>query len=133
MKKAKKEKKRAHVFKNYAPTYNAEILNCFNPEPQLKNNELRGIKFVIALVFILKNNNNNNNNKRGKDKTNDSIYSTIMTKIWKYEVEGSGWTTDSMIQQNINVSKYKLLSDTNYIILPKELYNSQKGLKCSKY
>ena len=56
-----------------------------------------------------------------------------MTKIWKYEVEGSGWTTDSMIQQNINVSKYKLLSDTNYIILPKELYNSQKGLKYSKY
>ena len=56
-----------------------------------------------------------------------------MTKIWKYEVEGSGWTTDSMIQQNINVSKYKLLSDTNHIILPKELYNSQKGLKYSKY
>ena len=75
MKKAKKEKKRAHVFKNYAPIYNAEILNYFNPEPQLKNNELRGIKFVIALVFILKKTTTTTTTKEAKIK--QMIVSTV--------------------------------------------------------
>ena len=30
-----------------------------------------------------------------------------MTKIQKYQAEGSGWTLASVIAQNINVSKYK--------------------------
>ena len=75
VKKAKKEKKRAHVFKNYAPIYNAEILNYFNPEPQLKNNELRGIKFVIALVFILKKTTTTTTTKEAKIK--QMIVSTV--------------------------------------------------------
>ena len=32
--------KRAHVFKNYAHTYNVEILNFFNPDLQFKNTEV---------------------------------------------------------------------------------------------
>ena len=54
--------KSAYAFKNYAHTYNVEILNSFNPEVQVQNtefgiknkqsllNELRGLRFVITLV-----------------------------------------------------------------------------------
>ena len=51
----------------YASSYNVEILNSFNPEPQLKNTEfafinrlkqllieLRGFKFVATLVLVFK-------------------------------------------------------------------------------
>ena len=38
--------KRAHVFKDYASSYNVEILNSFNPELQLKDIE-SGIKSKV--------------------------------------------------------------------------------------
>ena len=34
-----KTAKREHVFKDYASTYNVEILNSFNPELQINNTE----------------------------------------------------------------------------------------------
>ena len=56
-----------HAFKGFASTYNAEILNSFNPELQLKDtesaienklkkilSELRGFKFVTTLVLVFK-------------------------------------------------------------------------------
>ena len=56
-----------HAFKGYVITYNFEILNSFNPELQLKDNEsaidsklielltkLRGFKFVTTLVLVIK-------------------------------------------------------------------------------
>ena len=46
----------------------------------------------------------------------------------KYQVESSGWTIDSVIEQNINFSKYKPLSGSGYIKLPKELNHSRKSL-----
>ena len=59
--------KPAHAFKGYASSYNAEILNSFDPELQLKDtestiknkqkkllSELRGFKFVTTLVLVLK-------------------------------------------------------------------------------
>ena len=55
--------KGAHALKGYASSYNAEILNSFNPELQLKDTEsaiksklielltqLKGLKFVTVLV-----------------------------------------------------------------------------------
>lgn len=60
--KESKRAKSAHAFKNYAHTYNVEVLNSFNPEVQVQNtefaiknkqsllNELRGLRFVITLV-----------------------------------------------------------------------------------
>ena len=52
------------LFKGYASTYNAEMLNSFNPELQLKSpiknnlkklvSELRGFKFVTTLVLEFK-------------------------------------------------------------------------------
>ena len=54
---------REHAFKDYANTYNAEILNSFYPELQVKDTEsaiksklielfiqLEGFKFVTTLV-----------------------------------------------------------------------------------
>ena len=32
-----------------------------------------------------------------------------MTKIQKYQAKDSGWTIDSAIKQNINVSRYKVI------------------------
>ena len=60
--------KRAHPFKAYSSSYNVEILNCFNPELQLKDTEsaikskfielltkLQGFKFVATLTLVFKN------------------------------------------------------------------------------
>ena len=65
--KKKKKIESAHAFKGYAITYNFEILNSFNPELQLKDDEsaiksklielltkLRGFKFVTTLVLVIK-------------------------------------------------------------------------------
>ena len=59
--------KQAHAFKSFASSYNVEILNCSNPELQLKATEsaiksklidswtqLKGFKFVITLVLVFK-------------------------------------------------------------------------------
>ena len=59
--------KKSHAFKNYASFYEVEILNSFNSELQLKDNEsaikqklkklltkLRGFKFVTKLILMIK-------------------------------------------------------------------------------
>ena len=59
-----RKKKRPHAFKDYASSYNVEILNSFNPELQLKDtkspiknkpidlfSELKGFKYVATLVL----------------------------------------------------------------------------------
>ena len=50
-----------------------------------------------------------------------------MSKIWKYHAEGSGWNIDSVIEQNISISKFKPLSGSSYIKLPKEINHSKKA------
>ena len=51
----------------------------------------------------------------------ESIYTTIILNISKSLEQGSGWIIDSVIDRNINISKYNLLADSSYIKLPKEL------------
>ena len=58
----------------------------------------------------------------------ESMYSVIMTKVWRYQAEVSGWNMDSMIEQNINISKYKPLKCSSCTELSKKLNNSRKGL-----
>ena len=58
----------------------------------------------------------------------ESIYGTIMAKIRKCQAEGSGWTIDSVIVENIKVLKCKPLWSSSYLKLPKELNHSTKGL-----
>ena len=62
-----KIKKRADAFKDYAGTYNVEILDSFNPKQQPNDtesaikskliellSELRGFRFVTTLVLVFK-------------------------------------------------------------------------------
>ena len=50
-----------------------------------------------------------------------SIYSTILWNIQNSLGKGSGWIIDSVIDNNINMSKYNPLAGRSYIKLPKEL------------
>ena len=115
--------------------YNAEILNSFNPELQLKDTEsaikcklielliqLRVFKFVTALVLVFKKIENivkrvkfDNfySSSKGEIIINESdienvfksVCTTIITNIQKSLGKGSGWIIDSVIDHTISVSK----------------------------
>ena len=101
-----------HAFKSYIGTYNVEILNSFNPELQLKDNEstiksklidlltqLKGFKFVATLVLVFKKIKDEDKkkydnfypsskaeiiiNESDVDDMLQSIYTTIITNIQK--------------------------------------------------
>ena len=57
-----------------------------------------------------------------------SIYTTVTSNIQKYLGKGSGWITDSVIDHNINISKYNPFAGSSYINLPKKLDHPRKGL-----
>ena len=57
-----------------------------------------------------------------------SIYTTVTSNIQKYLGKGSGWVTDSVIDHNINISKYNPFASSSYINLPKKLDHPRKGL-----
>ena len=44
-----------------------------------------------------------------------SIYTTVILNIQKLLGKGSSWITDSVIEYNINMSKYNVLSGSTYI------------------
>ena len=50
------------------------------------------------------------------------------SNIQKYLGNSSGWIVDSVIDNVINISKYKPLAGSSYINLPKELNHPRKGL-----
>ena len=148
---------REHAFKDYVNTYNAEILNSFYPELQVKDTEsaiksklielfiqLEGFKFVTTLVWVFK-------KMEGKDKTkydkfyssskaeiiiNESdiddvfkpVYTKIITNVQKSLEKGSSWIIDSVIDHTISISKYNPLAGSSYIKLPEELDHPRKGL-----
>ena len=53
-KKALNTAKREHAFKGFAVTYNAEILNSFNPEVQLKDTESAIKRKLRELLISIK-------------------------------------------------------------------------------
>ena len=102
--------KREHAFKDFASTYNVEILNSFNPKLQLKDTEpaiksklaellsqLKGFKFVTTLVLVfekIENEDKRNSdnfysgskaeimiNESDIDYVFKSIYTTVITNI----------------------------------------------------
>ena len=140
--------KQEHAFKNYASTYNLEILNSFNPELQLKDTEsaiknksgelltqLRGFKLVTTLVLVFKKIESEDKtkydnfyssskakiiiNESGIDDVFESVYSTIISNIQKSLTKSSGWIIDSVIDHTISISKYNSLTGSSYIKLPK--------------
>ena len=52
----------------------------------------------------------------------------IMNDVAEWLKEGSGWTTDGILEHYFNVVNYKPLEGKSYIPLPKELQNNLKGL-----
>ena len=149
--------KRAHTFKGYATSYKVKILNSFNYEPQLKDTEsaiksklidlltqLKGFKFVTTLVLVLKKIESDDISKYNTfyshsqaeiiineskiDDVFESIYTTIISNIQKSLGKGLRWIIDSVIEHNINVSKYNPLASSSYIKLPKRLDHLREGL-----
>lgn len=49
------------------------------------------------------------------DNAFELLYSTIMTKIQKCHAEGSSKITDSVVNENTNISDNKTPSDSSYI------------------
>ena len=67
-------------------------------------------------------------NKIDIDDLFESIYSTVISNIQKSLGQGSGWIIDSVIDRNINISKYNPLAGSSYIKLSKELDHPRKSL-----
>ena len=51
-----------------------------------------------------------------------------MNDVAEWLKEGSGWTTDGVLEHYFNLVNYTPLEGKSYIPLPKELQNSLKGL-----
>ena len=145
-KKKKKAKitKRAHAFQGYANSYNVEILNSFNTEPQLKDTEstiksklielliqLKDFKFATTLVLVFKKIESEDKTKYDNFYSSSKaeiiitesniadlfkpVFSTIMENIKKSSGNRSGWITDSVIDHAISISKYNPLAVSSYI------------------
>ena len=67
-------------------------------------------------------------NESNIDDALESIYTKNTSNIQKSLGKGSYWITDSVINHNINISKYNSLAGSSYIKLPKELDHPRKGL-----
>ena len=105
--------------------------------------ELRGFKFVTILVLELKKIESEDKtkydifyslskaetiiNESDTDDVVESIFTTIISNIQKSLGKGYVWIIDSVIDQNISISKYNPLAGTCYTKLPKELIHTRKG------
>ena len=54
------------------------------------------------------------------------ILQTFQEHLFQKTSDDLGWTIDSVIEQNVNILKYKPLRNSSYIKLPKELNHSRK-------
>ena len=72
-------------------------------------------------------------NESNSDNVFESIYSIIISNIQKSLGQGSGCITDSVIDHNINISKYNPMAGSTYIKLPEELYHPKSRLINIKY
>ena len=63
----------------------------------------------------------------------ERIYVKVISNIQNCAEKYTGWIIDSVVDHNIYISKYKTLSGTSYIKLPKELDSKVKLDYYSKY
>ena len=101
--------------------------------------ELRGFKFVATLVLVFKKIESDykakydtfcSNSKAEViiNKNGINLYYSYIKNIQTILRNRLGWIIDSVIEHNINISKYSPLSGSSYIKLPKELDHPRKGL-----
>ena len=62
------------------------------------------------------------------NKNGINLYYSYIKNIQTILRNRLGWIIDSVIEHNINISKYSPLSGSSYIKLPKELDHPRKGL-----
>ena len=67
-------------------------------------------------------------NESDFDDVFQSIYTAIITNIWKSLGKSAAWIIDSVTDYSISISKYNPLAGGSYIKLPKELHHPRKGL-----
>ena len=105
--------------------------------------ELEGFKFVTTLVLKFKKIESDDETKYSTfysstkadtiinesdiDGALESICSTIISNKQNSLGKGWGWIVHSVVDHNIIILKYKPLSDSSYIKLPKELEHPTKG------
>ena len=141
------------AFKGYVMSYKVEIIEKKDPVVQLeasklsiKNlfnllNELKGFKYQITVKVLLKKYKLNGEiefrpvyfNSVTKTVTNhifksEKSYEEILYMIDVWINNGSGWITELIESQYINISTYRPLSGSSYIDLPVELRSPRKGL-----
>ena len=146
--------KNKRIFRAYAETYRVQIINNRNLSDLLsviKNciktlfdellSEKNGFEYVINVKTTLKK--RINDNEFGlKTLYFNSLIKTVIK--WRYHLndsfeeilnlldiwinEGSGWVIDKIEGLYINVANYEPLLGGSYILLPKVLNNSMKGL-----
>ena len=101
--------------------------------------ELRGFKFVATLVLVFKKIESDykakydtfcSNSKAEViiNKNGINLYYSYIKNIQTILRNRLGWIIDSVIEHNINISKYSPLSGSSYIKIPKELDHPRKGL-----
>ena len=92
--------------------------------------QLKDFKFVAALVEVFKKIENDDKTKFNKfySHSSESIYTTIMSNIQESSGKGSDWIFDSVIENNIDISKYNSWAGSSYIKLSKKVDHQKRGL-----
>ena len=104
-------------------------------------NETKGFKYLITVKVLIKKYKHNGEIEFRPAYFN-SLTKTVINQIFKLEHSfqeilymidvwinnGSGWITESIKSQYINVSTYKPLSGSSYMDLSVELRSPRKGL-----
>ena len=147
---------KAQAIEGYTRSYEIGLTNRQDPLIQLQDtrlviennlskilNEMRGFKFSEVLKITLEKLDGDElivktayfygrpqtvTNEMEIAKLLQITQEQIVNKIQKFIAEGSGWTVQSVDGHYINVVRYRPLRGSSYILLPKELQNSAKGL-----
>ena len=145
------------ALKNHALSFEATIVNIYDPSIQLINIrkilkeklerlievKRKGLKFNVVLEVRLREETEEGTIYRepyfsshmmtvtNKDKILETIElaeEEILQRIAKWISEGSLWIIDEILNRYINVASYIPLRGNSYLPLPIELRNSKKGL-----
>ena len=144
------------AFKRYAKSYRVEIVDKKDPMIQLYSSkgritklfggllsEMKGFKYQITLFVTLQNSKLDGTVEYATvylnsfvntvinydfDDSIDKSLSEILFRLDNWINEGSGWVSERVNDQYLNISQYASLVGSSFIELPKELRNSKKGL-----
>ena len=142
------------AFKRYARSYKIEITDLKDPLVQLKFSklstkdlfkdlldEIKRFKYQISVKVLFKKHRENGDIKFAPVYFNfttytlinseydlDKSFQEILYRIDNWINEGSGWVTESINEEYVNISVFSPLSGISYIKLPNKLRNSVKGL-----